>query len=96
MPRLVRTEEGWSGGSSSGSELGGGIHGGRALVRACSAEGEGGGEQGGVGSVWDSSASIMEQQGRGRAAGTRGEEVGAWCPCAATTSASGRTGGGHR
>jgi len=46
MPCLVRTEEGWSGGSSSGSELGGGIHGGRALAHACSAEGEGGGEQG--------------------------------------------------
>ena len=32
MPFLVRTEEGWSGGSSGGSELGGGIHGGRALA----------------------------------------------------------------
>ena len=34
MPCLVRTEEGWSGGSSSGSELGGGIHGGCALAGA--------------------------------------------------------------
>ena len=49
MPRLVRTEEGWSGGSSSGSELGGNIHGGRALARACSAEGEGGASERGRG-----------------------------------------------
>ena len=93
---LRRSGEARSSGNAVTAELGGGVHGGRALARACSAEGEGGGEQGGVGSVWDSSASIMEQQGRGRAAETRGEEVGAWCPCAATTSASGRTGGGHR
>jgi len=93
---LRRSGEARSSGNAVTAELGGGVHGGRALARACSAEGEGGGEQGGVGSVWDSSASIMEQQGRGRAAGTRGEEVGAWCLRLVATEAKRRARGVQR
>ena len=74
MPCLVWTEEGWSGGSSSGSELGGGIHGGRALAstrrrqRAREAMGSAEGVSG------KPLARVMEEQGIRRRAARGGEQ----------------------
>ena len=75
MPFLVRTEEGWSGGSSSGSELGGGIHGSRALARGREREGRWRGERGVSASGGEASGVHQEER---RGTGARGSKARQW------------------